>query len=476
MEETKNIGTVKRGWDIARVGVRYFLFYKINSHRKESLGKRLRLASEELGLVFIKLGQILSTRYDLLAKEDCEELQKLLDEVPPMNNEVVRKIFIKDFGKPPEDLYLKFNPHPIASASIAQVYKAKLADGQTVAVKVRRPGVDEAIRSDIGIFRKLAQLAQWFSSDLRHINLLKILDQLEGWLLTEVDFKNEIKNLEIVNIYYDERTKEPDGEFARRLVFPKPYRHFSSANIVVMSFIEGITLRQFKSIKNNPEYNIEESLKALMRAVLRAWINEKELFFHGDPHPSNLILLPGGKIGLLDFGLLGHFNKQDIQETRDLFLAVYSKNVESSALLALKMCHVSPRFNTFLLREDILAYIENTRFSGLGFWFMGFIHIFVKHRIPMPYQLVLFGRCQAILEGVFETVLPGTPALDILGEELEWGMRRRVFKNIVSTDITPVLYILSEKLKKSPELVAGLIDKYFDDPLQAVRDFREAAR
>lgn len=476
MADIYGVGVLRRGWVITLVCAKYFIFHKFASHRRASLGARIRLACEELGLVFIKLGQVLSTRYDLLERTDCEELQKLLDEVPPLSYGVVRQIFISDFGKPPEELYAEFDPQPIAAASIAQVYKAKLVDGRVVAVKVRRPGVDSAIQSDLAIFRKLAKFAQCFSADLRHINLLRVLEQLESWLFAEVDFQNEARNLETVNRYYHERIDEPDGEFARRLVFPEPYQHLSSANILVMSFIEGTPLRQFKSVVGNPEYNTKASLEALMRAVLRAWINKKELFFHGDPHPSNLILLPGGRMGLLDFGLLGHFKNKDIQETRDLFLAVYSKNVESSTELALKMCNASAKFNTVKLREDIRAYIEEAPFSGLGFWFMGFMHIFIKNRIPMPYQLVLFGRCQTILDGVFEMVLPGTIALDILGEELERGMKRRIFQNITSANFYPVLYVLSEKMKKSPELVAGLINRYFDDPMEIIRDVREAMR
>ncbi|MFA6586228.1 MAG: AarF/UbiB family protein [Candidatus Paceibacterota bacterium] len=476
MKKTAKVGIIKRSCEMIIIGSRYFLFYKINKHRKESLGIRIRLACEELGLVFIKLGQILSTRYDLLERKDCEELQKLLDEVPPMSYEVVKSIFIQDFGRSPEELYEEFNPEPIAAASIAQVYKAKLADGKSVAIKVRRPDVDRTIKSDLNIFRKLAKIAEWFSSDLRHINLEKILEQLESWLLAEIDFKHELENLKTVNDYYHKLINKSDGELARALVFPVPYPNLSSANILVMSFIEGISVRQSKSIPKNSEYDVKTSLEKLIRAVLRAWIGQEELFFHGDPHPSNLLILPEGKIALLDLGLLGHFDHKDIQETKDLFLAVYSKNIESSTQIALKMCNASKKLDTPELREDIRIYLERTRFSGLGFWFMGLIHIFVKHRVPMPYQLILFGRCQTILEGVFETVLPGTSALDILGEELERGMRRQVFKNISSTNVLPIIYALSEKFKKSPELVAGLVDKYFDDPLQAVRDLREAVR
>lgn len=474
MEPVKETNTLVRGLEIAKTCAVYFLFYKLNKHKGNSFGQRIRLACEKLGLTFIKLGQILSTRYDLLERADCEELQKLLDEVPPMPYETVREIFISDFGKPPEKIYAEFNPELIAAASIAQVYKAKLHSGETVAIKVRRPDVDRAIRSDLKIFRQLARIAQWFSPTLRHINLVKILNQLEDWLLAEVDLKNEIENLEKVNVYYQTLSEKSDGEFSRALVFPRPFREFSSVNILVMSYIEGIPMRQFKTVLNNPDYDVRASLEALMRAVMRAWVTQDELLFHGDPHPSNLILLPNGKIGLLDFGLVGRFNHKDTKETRELFLAVYSRNVKSSTELALKMCKAPASLNTPRLQEEVQEYINQAPSSGLGFWFTGFMHVFIKNRIPMPYQLVLFGRCQTILDGVFETAFPGLRALDILDEELRRGLRQHIIKNIFGTDFAPIMYILSQKLKNSPEKVASAIDKYFDDPLQIVRDLRDA--
>ncbi len=470
------VGTVRRAREIASAGLRYFLFHRFNRYRDAGLGLRLRLACEELGLVFIKLGQVLSTRYDLLPRADCEELQKLLDEVPPLKLEAVRRIFAADFGTQPEALYAEFDPRPIAAASIAQVYKAKLPGGDVVAVKVKRPDVERAIRSDVRIFKFLARIAQWFSGDLQHIDLLHILDELESWLLAEVDFRHEVENLENVKRYHDARAAEADGEFTRALVFPRPFREFSSGNILTMSFMEGVSLRQFQSVAADPAYDIRASLEALMRSVLRAWITQDELFFHGDPHPSNLVLLPGGKIGLLDFGLLGRFDRQDAEETRNLFLAVFSKDVAASTRLALKMCKAPAELDTPALRADIRLYIEETEFSSLGFWFTGFMRVFIKHRIPMPYQLALFGRCQAILDGVCQAVMPGTPAIDILSEELKRGIRRRILQNISSTDLSPILYVLSEKLKESPQTVAQLIDRYADDPLRAIRDLREAVQ
>jgi len=139
---------IRRSLQISFTSIKYLVLYKLTRHRNKTLGTRLRLACEELGFVFIKIGQILSTRYELLSREDCTELQKLLDSVPPIPYEQVEKIFLEDFKVTPETIFQNWNPIPIASASVAQVYKAHTLKYGDVAVKVRRPDIEKNIRSD----------------------------------------------------------------------------------------------------------------------------------------------------------------------------------------------------------------------------------------------------------------------------------------------------------------------------------------
>ncbi len=437
----------------------------------------MRLAYEELGLVFIKFGQLLSTRYDILPKEDCEELQQLLDRVPSIPLAAVEAIFMQDFGKRPQDVYAEFLEAPIASASIAQVYRARLADGREVAVKVRRPGVGRAIRADLRILRRLAGIAQWFSGGLRQINVCNLLDQMESWLLAEVDFQNELLNLEQFTRYY---RSQPEGlikECADALVLPAAHREWCSKNIITMDFITGVPIRQFRSVEQNAEYDVFASLRNFTGAFMRGWMYGEELVFQADPHPSNLLILPQGKIAVLDFGLLGRLSKREIGEMKDLFLAVYAGNLEQSIVMALRMCRASYDHFAPLIREDVQRYLAETRTSGMGFWFLGFVKIFVKHRIgTFPYYLAMFGRMGAIFEGLFEMVSPGTTMMEVFGGELGLAMRQRFIENLKATDVTPLLYVLSEKLRESPEKIAALIDRYFDDPLAGIREFRKAVQ
>jgi ubiquinone biosynthesis protein len=200
------------------------------------------------------------------------------------------------------------------------------------------------------------------------------------------------------------------------------------------------------------------------------------MYFHADPHPSNVLLLPHGRLAMLDFGLLGHFEQRELKMTRDLFLSIYTKNVEESIRLGLAMAGVPYEIHAEKVRKDVRAYVEQAHHEGLGYWFMEFIRLFMRHRLPLPYQLVLYGRLHIIMDGACQFALPGETTLDLLGDELAWGLRRQIIQNIRSVNPAVVLYILSEKMKESPEKIANLIDKYFDDPLQAVRDFRMAVR
>ncbi len=462
------MGTLGRSFQISRIVIKYTLL-----NRHDTLGVRLRLACQELGLVFIKIGQILSTRYELLSQEDCKELQKLLDIVDPFPYEKVKEIFLKDFNALPESIFMGWNPIPLASASIAQVYKAYLPGHGEVAVKVKRPDIEKNVTTDLKILKRLGKIAQIFSADLRHIKLDEVFSQIESWLLAEVDFKNEAKNLNQTVTSYYEKMRKTIGECVDTIVFPKIYPDFCSNQIITMEFIEGVPVREFKKIENNPRYDAQKSLKSSMGAIMRMWINGDEFVFHGDPHPSNLLILPNGKMAFLDLGLLGCLNKRDTKETRDLLLAVYAQDVDATILRSLKMCGVPHEKYASKIKEDIKKYLETTKNSPMGFWFTGLAKVLIKNRIPFPYQIVLIGRMQAIIEGLFETVTPGITTVEVFGDELKRGLRKQILNNLLEVDFGSVIYALSEQVKKSPKLIAGVIDTYFNNPVQAIKDIKK---
>lgn len=428
-----------RACEIARVSLRYFMYFPLTREADSSFGRRTRLACEKLGPVFVKLGQLLSSRSELLSSSDRKELQKLLDKVPPVPHEEIEQIFLADFGKRPEECYAFFDSKPIASASIAQVYRGRLKSGKDIAIKVRRPGIDRTVSADLSIMHALVRIAQRFSSNLRHVNAEEIFRQLKDWMQMEMDFMREVENIETATSYYDERLKKNEEPYSKFIVFPEIYRELCSQNVITMEFLDGVPMSAAHTIGGNREYDASRSLRSLMKAVIRSWLSESHFYFHGDPHPANILIMKNGYVGLIDLGLLGFFDKKQCDESRNLFLAVYAKNVDEAVVAALKMCKAPYGDFALRIRNDVVDYVQKTEFEGIGFWFMGFIKIFMRHRVPLPYCLVLFGRMNALFEGLANMILPGETTLDILGDDLAWGLRRRIIKNVMEMDFAPVL-------------------------------------
>ncbi|MBI4122066.1 MAG: AarF/ABC1/UbiB kinase family protein [Parcubacteria group bacterium] len=462
---------IPRACRVAFVAFAHLIAYII--HGRKNVGLEIRKACEELGPVFMKLGQLLSTRYEFLSREDCAELQKLLDAAPRLSPETIDAIFIADFGKPPEQCFAQFDEAPIASASIAQVHRATLPDGARVAVKIRRPHITRTISLDIRILYGLIRIAQLFSRTLRHLDIKEVLRQLETWILLETDFIHEAQNIKKISGYYAARGRNGDP-YAAALVFPAVHPAFSSANVITMDFLEGIPVHQHQRIANNPEYDTYRSLKAFLGSNVRAWMDGDSLYFHGDPHPANTLIMKDGRVGVLDFGLLGFLDAQKSAALLDLVLSVYAQNLEETIRNVLRVCNAPYAPFADAIRDDMAAYLLETRTSSFGFWFAGFMRILFRHRIPLPYAEALFCRAHVLVDGLFETAVPGKTTLDIMGDELGRGLRRRIVRNVLETDIGGLLYDISRHFKSGPALVTKFLDRYVEHPLDLLRDIRSA--
>lgn len=473
METAPRQYTILRACRIAYVAAKHALSYV--AHGRKNLGKEIREACEELGPVFMKLGQLLSTRYEFLSRADCTELQKLLDAAPQLSLATVESVFIADFGKPPKQCFAQFDEMPIASASIAQVHRATLQDGTSVAVKIRRPNIAHTISLDIRILYGLLRIAQLFSRTLRHVNAREVLRQLEEWILSETDFIHEAENIRKISGYYAKRAASGDP-YATALAFPNVHRAYSSTNIITMDFLEGIPVYQHQRVANNPEYDVYRSLKAFLGSNVRAWMDGESLYFHADPHPANALIMKNGKIGVLDFGLIGFLDANKSAALLNLVLSVYAQNLEETIHGILRVCNAPYQKFADIIRDDIATYLIETRTSGFGAWFSGFMRICFKHRIPLPYAEALFCRAHVLVDGLFETAVPGKTTLEIMGDELGRGLRRRIVRNILETDIGGLVYDLSRHFKSGPTLVATFLDRYIEHPLDLLRDIRAALR
>lgn len=453
-----------RDLKIVKTFFEYLFFHRFNRHSNKILGRRIREACEELGVTFTKFGQMLSTRYDFLSEKDCEELQKLLDKVPQISYEKIREIFKTDFGKYPEELFSEFDPIPLASASVSQVYKAKLFSGEEVAVKVRRPYIGESIKKDMKFLRKIIGFAQLFSARLRKIHTLDIVDEMKSWILEEINFENELNNIKLMKSYYGFCDGKRLSSKLGKIKFVDAYPDYCSKNILTMNFIEGIPLNRIKDIYDHPDYDIFTSLKTYMNSTVHLLFSaDHDYVLQIDTHPANILIMKHGDVASIDHGMLGNVSQENLVKVRRLFLAVYSGDVDRAFKASLELCNIRKVKNPRKLKMDLERYISKAPYESIGFWFMEPVKIFLKHRLPVPSFLSVIARGNLVFEGSLKLLKTEITTLDLIKDELKSAMRKEMLKNLLNIRYEPLLYSLSEKVRDAPELARKIIDKHYSD-------------
>ena len=303
---------------------------KISRKRREAIEtltgpERFRLALEELGPTFVKLGQVLSTRPDLIPLTFIEELTKLQDEVPPFPYSEVREIIQAETGKYPEELFQSFDEKPLAAASIGQVHRARLKDGSDVVVKVQRPRIKKTIEIDLEIMLHLAGLMERHLEELQVIRPSRIVEEFARTLEEEIDYTVELSHIERF-------AKQFEKDDTIRV--PRVYRELSTERILTMENIHGIKGSDLDSLK-------KEGYDLPLLAERGADLIMKQIFvygfFHGDPHPGNIFFLPGNIICYVDFGMMGRIGRREREDFADMLMAVVQRNDKKMVEAMLKL-------------------------------------------------------------------------------------------------------------------------------------------
>src|SRR5947209_6968351 len=284
--------------------------------------RRFRETLAELGPTFIKMGQILSSRPDLLPPDFIAELSELQDSAPPMSLETVLRLIEQGLGRPSAELFAHIDPEPLASASIAQVHRARVSDGESVVVKVQRPGIEEQIRSDTDLLFYLARFLEGVIEETGIYTPTGIVTEFRDAMLLELDFENEARNIEEFAHNHADRPY---------VVIPKLYRDLSSRTVITLQELKGVKLKT--ALESGQSAGIDR--QQLARHVLEASFQQlfKDGLFHGDPHPGNIIVMEGNRIGLLDFGLVGRLTKQMQESMIVLVLAISLRDPDTVARL-----------------------------------------------------------------------------------------------------------------------------------------------
>jgi ubiquinone biosynthesis protein len=369
--------------------------------------ERVRHALAELGTTFIKFGQILSTRPDLIGPEMADELAKLQTSAPADAIDAVRKTIADELGKPPEHVFSEFDPKPLASASIAQVHTARLKTGERVVVKVQHPGITERVVSDLDILRKLAEWAEKYSTQLRLYQPTAAVAQLHDTLMNELDFRMERRNLDRFNRNF---AKDP------RVHFPHAHADLSGRRVLTMEFLDGIPGREQARIA---AAGTDPGNVALVGANVYLDMVFRDGFYHADPHPGNFLVLPEGVLGILDCGMVGRLDNELREEIESILMAIVARDSQRLADGFVRLGSVPPDFDRAALRADIDNFLAEyadlpLEELDLGAALKGITDIIRSHRILLPVSISLLLRLLIMLDGTGRKMNAGFSLAEVL--------------------------------------------------------------
>lgn len=411
----RSLRNLKRYRKIAAILVKYGfgeivsrlnLLPRFGSHREhESIGRmsspvRVRLALEELGPTFVKLGQVISTRPFLLPLEYIDELSKLQDQVEPMTWDATEEVLTDELGTDSLDNFKSFEKVPFASASMAQVHNAVLKDGTPVVIKIQRQGIKKVIASDMRILHDIADMLDHNIPESRQFDPCGLVEELSRSTQKEIDFLNEAHNIEI----FANNFKDEPG-----IKIPGVYREFSTSRVLVLEKIEGIKISKIDRIRE-AGYDLEKICLNGSRLVLKMIFEDG--FFHADPHPGNLFVCPGDIIAPVDFGMMGTLSESQMNELAEMIVTVSSRDAAAIVRLLQNMEVLPEEAKTKQMEHDLSELIVRYYQIPLERIDMrtaidDFFMLVSRYRVKFQAEFMLLGKALVTYEEVARALNPG---------------------------------------------------------------------
>jgi ubiquinone biosynthesis protein len=369
------------------------------------LGKSIRGVLGDLGPSFIKIGQFASTRPDIIPQPIIRELELLQDRAPQVPFNFIRHSVEQELRAPIEELFQEFNPSPLAAASIGQVHYAQLKSGEPVAVKVQRPDM-RVIQTDLEILKEIIPLIEYRFPEVKKYTLQGLLAEFSGWLVQEQDYVREGKNAE----------KMAKG-FASdsRVIFPKIFWNYTTSRVLTMSYLEGIKLNDREKI--SALYDKKKIAQRISRALLQQILRNG--FFHGDPHPGNIIVLSEERIGFIDFGLVGVLDPILKRDLLKLLIALNRRNTNAITKALQQLAATSSQAELENLSQDLAKMSQghlDVPIGQLDFQKLvnDCMNLAFEHSIELPPGFILLGKSLLILEGIIHELDPGISLAELL--------------------------------------------------------------
>ncbi|MGA9178932.1 MAG: AarF/UbiB family protein [Desulfobacterales bacterium] len=418
--------------------------------------QRIRHALEDLGPTFVKFGQILSLRPDMLPAELVLELGKLQDDVAPLAFDEIREAVENTFGESIKKTFSVFDAAPLASASISQVHRGTLRkEGVIACVKIQRPGIRKIIEADLGILESIALLINQKSDELKSHDLPNLVRVIRRNLLRELDFTREARNMKIARGY----AAESDT------YIPEVYDDYCSEQLLVTEFIQGVQLKDIDSIGlEDPEALAKQGLKTAIKQIL------EDGFFHADPHPANLLIMENDKLALIDWGMVGRLTEKDRFELIGILKSVVEKDSSTlvNALLNITKGKKSIDFKT--MERDLLDILDTyhavpIKDINIGHLLMAIMALLQDYQLKLPTDLVIMIKALVTAEGSARQIYPDLNVVSASKEYIE-GLRRqslmpgnlwRMIRHSISQFLT--------QQKTLPHRFARILEKFDDGEL-----------
>ena len=411
----RNIRTIRRyrtilgvlikygfGHFVEQLNIDYYLelgkrIVTLNKMPKElerlSQPQRLRLAMEELGPTFIKLGQLLSTRPDVLSKEYILEFSKLQDKVPAVSFAEINAQVKRELGSPAEELFAEFSREPIAAASIAQVHHGRLKSGEEVVFKIRRPGIIKTVETDIDVLMGLAYLIEQHVPTIAHYDPVSLVKEFRRNILRETNFTREGRTVDRFAVNFSESST---------VYIPKIYWDYSGEIVLTMEYVQGIKISDLEKLTAQG-YDLKEIARRGADAFLKQVLDYG--LFHADPHPGNVFILPDQVICMLDYGMVGRLGQDLKDQLIDLLQGLIERDVDRIISQLLYSGELTDDSDLKNLKRDLHDFIEDyydivLQDIKVGKLLSEFIDILTHHRIHFPPDFMLLAKALVIMEGV----------------------------------------------------------------------------
>lgn len=429
--------------------------------QESQLPRKLREVLISLGPVFVKFGQILSTRSDILPQEYTTELSKLQATVPPFSYKEAQKIIEKNLGKPVEKIFKKFPKTSFAAASLGQVYKAQLHSGEIVAVKVQRPNAKQQIKLDTEVLLMLAHLIDKHVPDAKGYNLISVVQEFRRWTLNELDYRKEATNCEIFSEFFK---NDPN------VYGPKVYWEYSAESVLTLEYVDGFSLGDIIKGKKKIKVNKKELAHHIADSFIRQFFEYG--YFHADPHPGNLFLIKNNHLMYLDFGMVGFLDNTLTGLGSAMFLALIQKDVENIVSILLKIeanydekadqkdMRDIVRVNN--LRKElsvlILQWSSGSQAGQFTKLFSDMLRIGVKNGVGIPTDLVMLGKSITTLDVVVKELDKDFNMQEWEQPMVEKIMQKKLAGKNLSSQLQSKGLIVEDLIKRLPASTATVID------------------